>query len=387
VHSTELFTLQPGETCSVDLSVGVTSAIDVQTFNDEKSLDDILVLRVENGRDHFIPVKATWLTSTLGQSIDKLIRIPEGGIRKWRQNRLEAKSLSEKETVHAPPRKSVDSNGEEPVRCSAPRELFRLTEVIDDLSSRVIAEWEMTNPSRASFSSSRDSADGRGSAEVRLSPWHESLAWPFDEHAWTERHTTQWGDILGDICNATDEDRPLESALPADLPKLQKLYALASFLLFFLRSMPGNVIPADLWTPIEAYLVEVEKGSKKHSSFEDQRTALQEIMAQRSANSITFVLITSMLERILVDIPSMTNEQANTIHSPTQKPKRNSILSKRYVDRESERSRHMAETAMASVFASVMIESPLLSSSEKARNATERRKIQLLEIFLRRDTQ
>ena len=68
-------------------------------------IDEILVLRVENGRDHFLPIRAHWQPSALARSIDKLIKIPEGGIRKL-QNQIPAR-------------------GE--VKWSVPREIFRLT--------------------------------------------------------------------------------------------------------------------------------------------------------------------------------------------------------------------------------------------------------------------
>ena len=54
--------LEPGESASVELELRIASMDDVKGLNDGKhELEDILVLRVENGRDHFIPVRGNWL--------------------------------------------------------------------------------------------------------------------------------------------------------------------------------------------------------------------------------------------------------------------------------------------------------------------------------------
>jgi len=119
----ETVTLEPGETCSVGLEMRITSLSDVRKFNVSKNgVEDILVLRVENGRDHFIPVRGKWLESSLGRSIDKLVRIPEGGIRKLQRQRPEGKMKSAAKAITAAkaiaagspeqPRSSVDENEE-----------------------------------------------------------------------------------------------------------------------------------------------------------------------------------------------------------------------------------------------------------------------------------
>ncbi|KAM3417248.1 hypothetical protein BST61_g5506 [Cercospora zeina] len=77
-------TLQPGETASIELDVKISDMKDVKHFNDQSKpdIDDILILRIDNGRDHFIPIRGHWLASSLARTIDTLVRIPEGGIRK-----------------------------------------------------------------------------------------------------------------------------------------------------------------------------------------------------------------------------------------------------------------------------------------------------------------
>lgn len=389
-------TLEPGETASIELSIGVSNASDVQELNNGKSLEDILVMRVENGRDHFIPVRATWLQSSLGRSIDRLIRIPEGGIRKLQRQRPVAKKGDttqpkiSPESPSSPARTSTDTNKEvdDPVRFSAPRELFRLTEAVEELATRVIAEWEMTNPSSSPIS--RESLE-RFSTELEAPPWVGVPAWPFEESAWKEREASHWHEALSEACNALDEDRPLEPALPSDMPRLQKLYILSSLLLVFLRSMPEGIVTADLWTQIEAYLIENEKKSKRPIGLDDQRTAIQEILAQKSPNSITFVLVTSMLERIIMEIPADATMEVDDPMSPpplspTQKLKRITTFKNPSTPSQSVvNTKQLATTALAKLFAEAMISTSPSGGGEKARNTLERRKTELVEMFLKRD--
>ncbi|KAF1998933.1 DNase I-like protein [Amniculicola lignicola CBS 123094] len=77
------YTLEPAEVCNIELKLKIDLLEHVKNLNEDAiTLDDILVLRVQGGRDHFLPLRANWLQSTFARSIDKLIRIPEGGIRK-----------------------------------------------------------------------------------------------------------------------------------------------------------------------------------------------------------------------------------------------------------------------------------------------------------------
>lgn len=85
------FTLAPANVLNVELKLKIENVTAVRDLNEgETVLDEVLVIRVENGRDHFLPVRAQWLPSVLARSIDKLIKIPEGGIRKL-QNQTPAR--------------------------------------------------------------------------------------------------------------------------------------------------------------------------------------------------------------------------------------------------------------------------------------------------------
>ncbi len=89
-------------------------------------IEDILVLRVVEGEDHFIPVYGRWLPTCFGRSLEELTRIPEAGVR----------SLGFPTSLET-------RNAENTIRLSAPRELFRLTEATSRLTEQAVAEWSM----------------------------------------------------------------------------------------------------------------------------------------------------------------------------------------------------------------------------------------------------
>lgn len=397
--SSESVTLEPGETCAVELELRIMNMEDVRSLNDSsRALDEILVLRVEHGRDHFIPIRGKWLESSLSRSVAKLVRIPEGGVRKLQGQKPSDKGKAVKAAVNAasafssmlpgggPSSKndstagaqnpSSPSDEDEPVRFSAPRELFRLTEAIEELGVRVVAEWDMTNSGITAV----DSADA--SPPENTAPWDQHPAWPFAEACWTERTTTHWTAAMSEACNALDEDQPLEPSLPADLPRIQRLYVLSSVLILFLRSMPDGVVPAEIWPQAENYLIEKEKAKSKPAN-DDQRTAIQEILSQSPSHSISFVLITSMLERMILERAGTGRDLEDL---PTSPKKAAGALKKIATFGRVPQAPHkeQAGPAMAKVFADPLIRAEA-AGGDKARSAQQRRKADLVEIFLRRD--
>ena len=373
MSSTDPVHLEPGETADMDLELRVFDVHTVQALNEGiKRLEDILVLRVEGGRDHFVPIRAEWAASSLGRSIDKLIRIPEGGIRKLQSQRPDSSKGVQTASHTRSGSGSIGSASSSrvslenaPVRFSAPRELFRLTEAVEELSARVVAEHEMT----ASEDSTRPL-------------WQEHSAWPFDEAAWAEKGTEQWNDALSEVCNALDEDKPLEASMPDTLPKLQRLYVLASFLLIFLGGLTDGIVTEDQWPAIDSYLSEMEK-SKRKASVEEERNALQENLSQSSPHSISFVLITSMLDRLIMEVHHSSRSKQEPPVSPTRMAmpfRRMTGLGRVPAAPE----REQAAQALAKVFAPVVVRARN-APSEKVRAQQEKRKIELLEVFLRKD--
>ena len=433
--------VEPGDAVNVELEIRVFDMSLVRDLNEGmKGLDDILVLRVEGGRDHFIPVRGRWLDTSLGQTIDRLIRIPEGGIRKLQGQRVKDKSYKDRARAEsggsstsinklenersggggaAASAASEEGGGEagagdEPVRFSAPRELFRLTEAVEDLTSRVVAEWEMTHaspPPPTSPSHPPASDNWTNEQQQQPPPWTRYPAWPFDSAAWTERSTSQWQDALSTAVEALDTDAPIPASLPDDLPRTQRLHVLADLLLLFLESMPDGIITPPLWSQIEAYLSETEKAKAKSKApaaggigVEDQKTAIQEILAQAPSHSISFILITSMLDRVLTETCSSaassgharTGSADSAPMSPGKKPggalrRMTGGLTgsgKAPVESQGER-REVGVGAMAKVFARAVVrvdEGDVGRGGKKGAAAVvERRRQEVVGVFLRRE--
>ncbi|KAF2159841.1 hypothetical protein M409DRAFT_29651 [Zasmidium cellare ATCC 36951] len=422
-HS-ESVTLEPGESCNVELELRIMGTTDVQKLNDGKgSLEDILVLRVDNGRDHFIPVRGRWLDSSLGRSIDKLVRIPEGGIRKLQRQKPKAKTKAVTSAVSAANELSKSAGSaeestnksslslpndedadENPVRFSAPRELFRLTEAVEELSTRVVAEWEMmyapvpTTPTTPRASSEELTAPS--------APWNDHPGWPFDEECWTECSTSVWTEALSEACNALDEDTALESATPAEMPRIQRLYVLCSLLVLFLRSMPDGIISVHIWPEIEKYAIDIEKMKNKPTN-DEQRTSIQETLVTvgEGWNSISFILVMSMLERMLQERYSSTpdlsttgghvrsNSKESTALNPLSPTKRAGGTLKRIVtgkgntttlqQLDSAGRKDKTIKAWARVFGEAMIRTP--DAGDKAKAAAAKRREGVVEVFLKRD--
>jgi hypothetical protein len=80
------FTIEPGDACTIELTARVEplhiAPADVFADSGVVPLDDVLILRVRGGRDHFVPVQARCVRSSLDRSIDKLKHLPEDGLRK-----------------------------------------------------------------------------------------------------------------------------------------------------------------------------------------------------------------------------------------------------------------------------------------------------------------
>ncbi|KAJ6155723.1 Endonuclease/exonuclease/phosphatase [Penicillium chermesinum] len=194
-------TLHPGEVANVDVTAHVRKIEDVRLLNLKKvKLEEVLVLHVDSGRDHFISVSGHWLPTCFGCSVDELTRMPEAGAR------------------------SLSTNGKSPfkqendVRLSAPRELFRLTEAISDLTERAVAEWDMT----------------RGESEQ--APWTRDpggTAWPFAPDTWTLKEQQARAPLCVAVREALDTNESIGSVFGPEVPPLHRLEILAETLLTF----------------------------------------------------------------------------------------------------------------------------------------------------------
>lgn len=329
--------LQPGEVANVKLVLHVKDAAQVRHLNDgTKDLNDVLVLRIYNGRDQFLPLHGTWVQSTFGRSVDKLIRIPEGGVR----NLL--------------PQGHDGRHGDDGVKWSAPRELFRLTDAVEQLVERSMAEWEMKS-------------------KAGNPPWSEA-GWPFISLS-DDRNEK---DVLKErVWEGLDTDQDFRVLFPPEAENLQKLEAVAEVLLSFLDSLEDGVIPEQLWMEVETGIIEHER-RKITLTKEEERDWILEILTSSSAHSTSFTLVIFMLARVANEIAPIRQSLVNTRSSLDITGRSGaSVSSSHDLIRRSE-----IDGAFATIFAKAMIRAPAITK-EKDRKASESRRKAVIELFLR----
>ncbi|KAI9856290.1 MAG: hypothetical protein M1824_005505 [Vezdaea acicularis] len=318
--------LEPGEAISVVLELRVEDVAHVRDLNSGKAkLEDFLILHVSHGRDHFIPVHGKWMPSAFGRSVDELIRVPEDGVR----------------SIPVDSNKDCDNN----VKWSAPRELFRLTELIEELVERVIAEVGMT---------AHDPA-------VKA-PWEVKTGWPFDSSAISEEDPE-----LDDFCTSIREYLDTAKVIPQAPSTVQAnvyLMAASRVLVDFLRSLSDGIIPESLWNILDQSMKDLDGTS--HTP-EDERQAILDVLSAAPNYNVSFVLLTSMLSRIAGEVAPVHDTQSahNTLNLPLERIVRRAAVN----------------AALAGVFAKVMIRSNT-PSKEKEKKALEDRKRGVIEVFL-----
>lgn len=263
-------TLHPGETTDIQLVLHVHSFSFVRALNLRNyQLDEVLVLNVQDGRDHFVLVSGDWMPSSFCWSLDELTRFPEAGVR------------------HAPiPLQSYSSSP----RSSIPRELLMLTEAVGDLTERVIAEWDMTGPK-----------------PDEAAPWHDP-AWPFAADTWTFRDHRQRRLLLSRVREALDTRAPLTAAFPINLSSVYRVELLAETLLDFLSSLHRGMIPAEQAAVLDAR-VQANERAKVPLSPTDSQSMVLDILAIEPVCSISLTFVMYLLNRLI-------NELAPVPHIP-----------------------------------------------------------------------
>ncbi|KAK4095922.1 DNase I-like protein [Parathielavia hyrcaniae] len=276
--------LEPGETVVAVLDALIEDVAHARMLNHgEAALDEVLVLRVTEGRDHFIPVPATWSPTCIGRSVEELIRVPDGGIRPF------AKALSEQKSSLGAIRYDL------PVRRPAPKELFQLTEAIETISQRVLADAQVLED-----------------CAIPSEP-----GWPFDEatckHANTDTRTAHISSIL----DALDTDTAISSSFPPETPALERLEAAAQTLVLFLRGLTDGVIPTELWRRIEEAAPSIPSlanpnnpPSLDESVHEQDRTTILDILQSAPHHNICFVFLTTTLARVVAELELVKNDSA-----------------------------------------------------------------------------
>ncbi|KAJ5104831.1 hypothetical protein NUU61_002178 [Penicillium alfredii] len=273
-------TLLPGEVANVDITAHVHDIQHVRLLNLKKvKLEEIMVLHVDSGRDHFISLTGHWLPTCFGCSVDELTRMPEAG----------ARSMASAEGPGP-------AKGETEVRLSAPRELFRLTESISELTERAVAEWSMT----------------KGDAEEDQAPWTKDpngAAWPFQPDTWIFPNSHERAPLLAMVRESLDTNESLTSVFAPEIPSFLRLEILCETLLTFLNSLSDGIVTASVWQNMEQQMIARERAKYPPRSWEETQAWVLESLAYSPAHSVSFTFVTFMLARIaneVAPVPSST---------------------------------------------------------------------------------
>ncbi|EKV12408.1 Phosphatase family protein [Penicillium digitatum] len=399
--SSESHTLLPGEVANVDITAYVRSIEHVRLLNIGKvKLEDIIVLHVDGGRDHFISVHGHWLPTCFGCSVDELTRMPEAG----------ARSLAKSNTPHP-----SSTAGSKEIRLSAPRELFRLTEAISELTERAVAEWSMTN----------------GESEEHRAPWATDLsggAWPFQPDTWTLKDPQERAALQTTVREALDTSKSLTSIFAPELSSLHRLEVLSETLLTFLNALQDGIVTAKVWQDMEQQIIAREKSKSPPRNWEETQAWVLEHLAYSPAHSVSFTFVTFMLAHIANEVAPISSgtpllplskegkhivptepadKQSGTAdqdqaQSPTPTSATALVTSGSFHRRNRSTStsagtspdstgqnpsiarRQAVETALASIFSLVLISvSAPLSPKEKERRISEERRRSIIEPFLK----
>ncbi|KAJ3457735.1 hypothetical protein MRS44_014876 [Fusarium solani] len=326
-------TLDPGETVSVLLEVQISAISHIRALNEARAkIEDVLVLRIEDGRDHFIPVRGNWQPSCLGRSIAELIRIPDGGIRKFVKEKGIKGAISYDSDVH----------------CSAPKELFKLTEAVQTLVERSLAEAMML--------------------EEAVLP--RDPGWPLESTTWRVGEAELLEAQIA-LVSALDMDTMLLDTLPLEWPASFKLEVVCSVLLLFLESLTDGLVPTHLWAKLSTALPNIS--SLPPNVWPDTKTQILDILSSAPNHNIAFVFLTATLSRAATELtPATTDPKATGL---TRR------LSFRLTNTEDEdtKKRKMRERRYAEIVGSMVCR-----VDEKEKGAKDRART-VVEMFLRRD--
>ncbi|GJN82999.1 phosphatase [Purpureocillium lilacinum] len=324
-------TLEPGETVLAHIEAHVSTISHLRSLNDgQAKIEDVLVLRVEDGRDHFIPVRGTWLPTCFGRSIDELIRVPDGGIRKF---------VSDRGITGAIP---YDSD----VHCSAPKELFKLTEAIQTLAERCVADEAMLE-------------------DMKLP---QDPGWPLDASTWSAGLMEQDA-IKAGIVAALDTDVSIFEAMPVELSSAHKLELLSAVLLLFLASLVDGLVPPHLWAKLSTCLPSLT--SLPATAWPDVKNQVLDVLSTAPNHNIAFVFLTSTVSRIASELSSAMTADSS--------PSLSRRLSFRKSDGDGTRRRRIREKRYAEIIGPLAFR-----GNEKDRGMKEKERI-VIEMFLRRE--
>ncbi|KAK1825789.1 putative inositol-1,4,5-trisphosphate 5-phosphatase 3 [Podospora conica] len=358
-------TLEPGETVLAQLEAFVGDIPQARMLNDgQLSLEEVLVLRVTDGRDHFIPVKGAWSPTCIGRSIEELIRVPEGGIESF------AKSLSEKRG------RSGSITYDLEVYSAAPRELFKLTEAVETLTDRALADEQML--------------------EEHATP--KDPGWPFEESTWKLTDREARNSLLVNVISALDRDTSIYEAFPPETSSVERLEVVGQVLLLFLRGLTDGIITTPLWNRIEqAGLASISNPAGGQTPMddasEDDKTAILDILGTAPNHNISFVFLAAMLAKIVYELSPLSKAEVDTIRAGNVP--RGGVLGRRSLSFRrggtaqaaealaSLDKRRARERKYAEAFGGVICRAPI-PEKDKERRMLEDKQRAVVELFLRR---
>ena len=302
VQAHDKCTLSPGETKTIQLSIEVFDPELVVGLNNyTSSLEDVLILRVSDGRDHFLPIKATWLPTCFCRTLDELVLAPDGGVRKIPK--------------HASNRDGTGRDGikSSAAHHSAPKELFALTETIPSLVERSIAEWDILHPDQAA-------------------PWKQyadDTLWPFDSSTWTFHEGEERTALLEAIRENLDTAKPINEHTDPNESCIIHLEILAETLISFLSSLRDGVVTATMWTLISQSLSASEKDkSQPPYSAEDIQAMVMDPLSTAPVHSVSMTFLTFMISRIIKEIaPNTASSHRPSAAASTRRSRASSLFS------------------------------------------------------------
>ena len=276
VGTTSRYKLMPGETVDIDLTVDIRGADLVRRLNSgEAVLDDVLVLRITNGRDYFISVKGSWLQTCFYRSVDELVRVPSG-IRRltMRKGEVEAPHQLRTAAVH-----------------SAPQEIFVLTDMIPKLVERVTADWEML-------------------CDDTVPPWKaaDGLPWPFNRRN-VNCDPLLESERLAGVREALDMAEALEDHLSPSTSPAERLELLSETLLAFLASLDDGIVTSNVWQTIDAKMQTYER-SKSGLNAELTQELVMEAISTTPVHNVSLTFITFMLNQLISEVSAESTLQA-----------------------------------------------------------------------------
>lgn len=209
-----ILSLEPGDTLTARISVRVGSYALLDNLNRGKEvLDDVLVFRVEGGRDVFLMITGTWQQTCLGRTLKELVTIPEntGGARNFFD-----------------PNNERNKDEEPKSHWSAPREIYRMTDFILDKVKQYVDVDTQT-----------------GDEKPRRHVTHPG--WPFAFGQWNhpDQQETSLTVVLQD---ALDTDEPFE--IPEDATLEDQIEQMSFLLIRFFKLLPDGVLPDALYEKV-----------------------------------------------------------------------------------------------------------------------------------------